>query len=105
MIRVAMPHHLRTLSGVKGELLLEEDEARGGADGPPTVSGVIDAIETRFPMLVGLVRDRASRQRRPLVRFFACGRDLSHESLDTPLPDAVREGREPFMIVGAMAGG
>ena len=97
-IRVILPAHLRTLAQVSGEVSLEVSP-------PVTQRAVLDALETRFPPLSGLMRDRATQLRRPLVRFFACSEDLSHESPDEPLPDPVVQGKEPFMIVGAMAGG
>jgi len=97
-IRVILPVHLRTLAGVSGEVILEIPP-------PATPRAILDALESRFPALVGTVRDRASGKRRPLVRFFACEQDLSHEPLDTPLPEPVARGTEPFMIVGSMAGG
>jgi molybdopterin converting factor small subunit len=98
MIRVVLPAHLRTLAGVDGEVLID-------VPGPPTIRTVLDALETRYPMLRGTVRDYTRQQRRPFVRFYACEQDLSHDSLDTPLPDAVAVGAEPLLIVGAMAGG
>jgi len=98
MIRVVLPAHLRNLAGVDGELTLE-------VAGPATQRSVIDAIEASYPMLRGTIRDRATQRRRAFVRFFACGQDLSHEPGDAPLPDAVAAGREPFLIVGAIAGG
>ena len=98
IIRVVLPAHLRTLAGVKGELKLE-------VDGAATARSVLDTLEIRYPMLRGTIRDQATHKRRPFVRFFACERDLSHESPDTLLPDAVAAGAEPFMIVGAMSGG
>ncbi|HET9097602.1 MAG TPA: MoaD/ThiS family protein [Candidatus Baltobacteraceae bacterium] len=98
MIRVVLPAHLRTLARIGGDVELE-------VDGPATVRAVLDAIETRFPMLRGTIRDQATQRRRPFVRFFACERDLSHESADAALPDAVAQGREPLLIVGAIAGG
>jgi hypothetical protein len=97
-ITVVLPAHLRTLAGVGGEVDLD-------VAAPATPRAVIDAIEARYPMLAGTIRDHATQARRPLVRFYACERDLSHEPLDTPLPEAVVAGREPFLIVGAMAGG
>lgn len=97
-IRVILPAHLRTLAKVTGEVSLE-------VSSPVTQRTVLDALEARFPQLGGLMRDRATQKRRPLVRFFACSEDLSHESPDEPLPEPVLQGREPFMIVGAMAGG
>jgi sulfur-carrier protein len=98
MIRVVLPAHLRTLAKVSGEVQLE-------VDGPVTQRTVLDALEARYPMLGGTLRDYATGQRRPFVRFFACEEDLSHESPDAPLPDAVTNGTEPFLVVGAIAGG
>ena len=98
-IRVVLPAHLRTLARVDGEVRLDMDAAA------PTQGGVLDALEARFPVLRGTIRDHVTHKRRPFVRFFACESDLSHERPDTPLPDAVTAGREPFLIVGAMAGG
>ncbi|MEU4421477.1 MoaD/ThiS family protein [Actinoplanes sp. NPDC024001] len=98
MIRVVLPPHLRTLAQVSGEVQVE-------VDGEVTQRQVLDAVEERFPMLRGTMRDRRTGQRRPLVRFFACEEDLSNESPDAALPDRVAKGEEPFLIVGAMAGG
>lgn len=98
MIRVVLPYHLRTLAGTGGEVEL-------ALAGEATQSAVLDALEARFPALKGTIRDHARRERRPFVRFFAMGEDLSHLAPDAPLPPAVAEGREPFLIVGAMAGG
>jgi hypothetical protein len=98
MIRVVLPAHLRTLARVDGEVTLE-------VDGHVTQRSVLDALEARFPMLRGAIRDHVTERRRPFVRFFACEQDLSHESPDAPMPDAVATGAEPFLIVGAMAGG
>ena len=98
MIRVVLPAHLRTLAGVKGEVELE-------VEGAPTLRSVIDALEARYPVLRGTIRDHGTQHRRPFVRFFACEEDLSLEPPDTPLPDAVTAGSEPFMVVGAIAGG
>ena len=98
MIRVVLPAHLRTLAGVNGELTLD-------VAGLVTQQSVLDALEARYPMLQGTIRDHVTRERRPLVRFFACEEDLSFERPDAPLPDDVAHGREPFLIVGAMAGG
>ena len=98
MVRVVLPAHLRTLARVNGEVTLEVKD-------PVTQRAVLDALEARYPMLCGTVRDHVTHKRRAFVRFFACEQDLSHESLDTPLPDAVVTGSEPFLIVGAMAGG
>jgi len=98
MIRVKLPHHLRTLARVNREIEVE-------VAAPVTQRAILDAVETKYPMLIGTIRERETGQRRSLVRFFASGADLSHESPDTPLPDAVISGAEPFLIVGAMAGG
>ena len=98
MIRVVLPFHLRNLARVDGEVLLE-------IASPITVRAVLDALEVRYPVLRGTVRDHGTLKRRPFIRFFACKEDLSLESLETPLPDAVVRGDEPFLIVGAMAGG
>jgi molybdopterin synthase sulfur carrier subunit len=98
MIRVILPAHLRTLARVDGEVKLE-------VEGQVTQRSVLDALETRYPMLRGTIRDHVTQQRRAFVRFFACEEDLSHESPDAPLPDAVATGAEPFFIVGAIAGG
>jgi molybdopterin synthase sulfur carrier subunit len=97
-IRVVLPHHLRTLAGSGREVDLQVSE-------PPTQRAVLDALEERYPTLRGTIREYGSASRRPLLRFFACGEDLSHESPDSTLPDAVVTGKEPFMIIGAMAGG
>ena len=98
MIRVVLPQHLRTLARVDGEVQLY-------LDGPVTQRSVLDALEARYPVLRGTIRDHVTQRRRPFVRFFACEQDLSHELPDTPLPDAVAMGTEPFLIVGAIAGG
>ena len=98
MIRVVLPAHLRTLARVGNEVELE-------IEGPVTTRRILDAIETRYPMLAGTIRDQITQERRPFLRFFACEEDLSHESPDAPLPEAVAAGREPFLIVGAIAGG
>jgi sulfur-carrier protein len=98
MIRVKLPTHLRTLAQVSGEVELQVEE-------PVTPRAILDALEAQYPMLRGTIRDQATQQRRSLVRFFACGQDLSHASLDAPLPVAIATGAEPFLIVGAMAGG
>jgi molybdopterin synthase sulfur carrier subunit len=98
VIRVVLPGPLRSLADTQGETTLE-------IDAPVTQRAVIDALEARYPMLCGTIRDRITQRRRPFVRFFACERDLSHEAPDAPLPDAVASGAEPFLIVGAMAGG
>jgi len=98
MIRVVLPAHLRTLARVEGELKLE-------VQGPATQRSILDAIEASYPVLRGTIRDQVTQQRRAFVRFFACEQDLSQESPDDPLPEAVAAGVEPFLIVGAMAGG
>jgi molybdopterin synthase sulfur carrier subunit len=98
MIRVGLPAHLRALARVDGEVQLL-------VEGPVTQRSVLDALEARYPMLGGTVRDRESGRRRAFVRFFACEQDLSHDPPDAPLPDAVASGAEPYLIVGAMAGG
>src|SRR6476619_568231 len=98
MIRVVLPAHLRGLAGVSGELQLS-------VEGLVTQRSVLDALESRFPTLRGTLRDHVTQQRRPFVRFFACEQDLSHDSPDAPLPDAVATGAEPFLVVGAIAGG
>jgi molybdopterin converting factor small subunit len=98
MIRVTLPAHLRKLAHVDGEVKLD-------IDGQVTQLSVLDALEARYPMLRGTIRDQVTQQRRAFVRFFACGQDLSHEPPDAPLPDAVATGAQPFMIVGAIAGG
>lgn len=98
MIRVVLPAHLRTLARVEGEVTLT-------VEGPVTQRAVLDALEARYPMLCGTVRDHGTQKRRAFVRFFACEQDWSHESPDTLLPEAVATGAEPFLIVGAMAGG
>ena len=98
MIRVALPQHLRTLAGVDGEVRLEVEE-------PPTQRTVLDALEAQYPVLRGTIRDHGTGQRRAFVRFFACGRDLSLDPADDPLPDEVASGAEVFRVVGAMAGG
>lgn len=98
MVRVYLPAHLRTMARVSGEVAL-------ALDGPVTPRAILDALEARYPMLRGLIRDHTTQRRRALVRFFACGQDISHESVDIALPDAIATGAEPFMIVGAIAGG
>ncbi len=98
MIRVVLPAHLRTLARVGREVTLD-------VEGPATQRSILDALEVRYPMLRGTIRDHVTHQRRAFVRFFACAEDLSHEPADAPLPEAVTMGREPFLIVGAMAGG
>jgi hypothetical protein len=98
MIRVVVPAHLRVLAHIEGELALQ-------VDGPVTQRSVLNAIEARYPMLRGTMRDHVTQKRRAFVRFFACGEDLSNEQPDTPLPEAVTTGAEPFLVVGAIAGG
>ena len=98
MIRVVLPHHLRTLASVGKEVELQ-------VEGLVTQRSVLDALEAQYPVLRGTIRDHATQQRRPFIRYFACGRDFSHEPPDAPLPDAVASGAERFMVVGAMAGG
>ena len=98
MIRVVLPFHLRTLAHVAGEVTLD-------VEGQATQRAVLDALEARYPVLRGTIRDHVTQRRRPLVRFFACGEDLSNEPPDAPLPDAVASGAEPYLVVGAMAGG
>jgi molybdopterin synthase sulfur carrier subunit len=98
MIRVVLPHHLRTLARVGSEVELE-------LDGQVTQRAVLDALESNYPMLRGTIRDHSTQKRRPLVRFFVCGEDVSHDLPDTPLPDAIANGTEPFFIMGAIAGG
>ena len=98
MIRVVIPHHLRTLARVSGEVELE-------VAGPATIAAVLDALEARHPVLRGTIRDHGTGRRRPLVRFFACEEDLSHEPPDAPLPPEVASGKEPFLVIGAIAGG
>ena len=98
MIRVELPYHLRTLAKVDGEVQID-------VQGPVSVRSVLDALEARYPMLRGTIRDQVTGKRRPFLRFFACEEDLSHESADAPLPDAVVNGKEPLLIVGAIAGG
>jgi hypothetical protein len=98
MIRVVLPQHLRTLAHVTGEVHLE-------VEGRVTTRSVLDALEARYPMLCGTIRDHVTQQRRPFLRFFACEEDLSHQPPDSPLPDAVINGKEPFLIIGAIAGG
>jgi hypothetical protein len=98
MIRVELPQHLRTLARVEGEIKLD-------VEGVATQRSVLDALEARYPMLCGTMRDHVTLKRRPFIRFFACQEDLSHESPDAPLPDAVATGAEPFLVVGAIAGG
>jgi len=98
MIRVVLPVHLRTLAHVDGEVQLQ-------VEGPATQRSILDALETRYPVLRGTIRDHVTQKRRAFVRFFACEQDLSHEPPDTPLPDAVATGAESFVVLGAMAGG
>ncbi|HEY8694964.1 MAG TPA: MoaD/ThiS family protein [Chloroflexota bacterium] len=98
MIRVVLPAHLRTLARVEGEVELQVED-------PATLGSVLDALEARYPVLRGTMRDHVTHQRRAFVRFYACEQDLSHEPPDTPLPEAVVTGAEPFLVVGAMAGG
>ena len=98
MIRVILPQHLRTLAQVRGEVELD-------IKGQASQRSVLDALEARYPMLRGTIRDQVTLQRRPFLRFFACEEDLSHESPDAPLPDAVASGAEPLVILGAIAGG
>jgi len=98
MIRVELPAHLRTLAHVNSEVRLE-------ISGPVTQRSILDALEAQYPMLRGTIRDHVSLQRRPFLRFFACAEDFSHESPDAPLPPAIADGSEPFLIVGAIAGG
>jgi sulfur-carrier protein len=98
MIQVIIPHHLRTLAKVSDELQVE-------LNGAATIGGVIDAIEKKYPMLRGTIRNHGTQERRALVRFFACGEDVSHEPVNTPLPVAIVKGEEPFIILGAIAGG
>ena len=98
MIRVVLPHHLRTLARVSDEVQLEVEQ-------PVTLGALLSAVEAKFPALRGTIRDHGTLKRRPFVRFFACEQDLSHEPPDTPLPAAVAAGTEPFFVVGAMAGG
>lgn len=98
MIRVVLPAHLRTLARIEGEVQLE-------VEGQVTQRSIIDALEARYPMLSGTIRDHVTQQRRPYVRFFACEQDLSHESPDAPLPEAIATAAEPFLVIGAVAGG
>jgi molybdopterin synthase sulfur carrier subunit len=98
MIRIILPPHLRTLARVDGEIELD-------LNGAVTQRSVLDALEAKYPMLRGTMRDHVTQVRRPMVRFFACGEDLSHESPDAPLPHAIASGSEPFLIIGAIAGG
>lgn len=98
MIRVIIPHHLRTLAKVSDELQID-------LNGSATIRQVIDAIEEKYPVLRGTIREHGTHRRRALVRYFACGEDVSHEPVDTPLPAAIVQGEEPFVILGAIAGG
>ena len=98
MIRVVLPHHLRTLAGVSGEVTLD-------VRGEMTQRSILDALEASYPMLRGTIRDHVTQTRRPFIRFFACERDLSHDPPDTPLPNEVASGKEPLIVVGAIAGG
>jgi hypothetical protein len=98
VIRVVPPPHLRTLAQVQGKVTLQ-------IDGPVTQRSILDALEVEYPMLRGTIRDHLTQKRRPFLRFFACGADWPHESPDTPLPEAVASGAEPFLVVGALAGG
>jgi sulfur-carrier protein len=98
MIRVVLPAHLRTLARVNGEVTVD-------VDGPVTPRAILDALEANYPVLRGTIRDHVTLQRRPFLRFFACEEDLSHDPPDTVLPQAVAAGKEPFLVVGAMAGG
>ena len=98
MIRVVLPHHLRTLAKVGDEVQID-------VNGPGTVKSLLDALESKYPVLRGTIRDHGTLKRRPLVRFFVCGEDISHESPDSPLPDSIVEGDEPFFVMGAIAGG
>ena len=98
MIRVVLPQHLRTLARVDSEVTLE-------VDGPVTQRSILDALEVRYPVLCGTIRDHVTQQRRPFLRFFACEEDWSHERPDAPLPPQIASGAEPFLVVGAMAGG
>ncbi len=98
MIRVILPYHLRTLAKVGAEVQLD-------VAAPVTQRSVLDALESRYPMLRGTIRDHGTQKRRPMLRFFACEEDFSHESPDAPLPEAVASGKEPFFIIGAIAGG
>ena len=98
MMRIILPPHLRTLAQVDGEVELE-------LNGTPTQRSLLDVLEAKYPILRGTIRDHVTQLRRPMVRFFACGEDLSHESPDAPLPDEIANGTEPFLIIGAIAGG
>ena len=97
-VRIELPAHLRTLAGVGREVSVE-------LEGTVTLGAAVDALEARYPMLRGTIRDQVTHQRRPFLRFFACQEDLSHDSLDSPLPDAIVQGKEPLIVLGAIAGG
>ena len=98
MVRVIIPYHLKSLAQISGEVEL-------GIDGPVTLRSVLDALEARYPMLRGTIRDQVTQQRRPFIRFYACEQDFSNDSPDTEMPSAVASGKEPFLVVGAIAGG
>ncbi|MEP6698350.1 MAG: MoaD/ThiS family protein [Verrucomicrobiota bacterium] len=98
MIRVVLPHHLRTLARAGDEVELE-------SNGPATVRSILDALESKYPMLRGTIRDHGTQKRRPMVRFFVCGEDVSHDPPDNALPEAIGKGTEPFFVMGAIAGG
>jgi hypothetical protein len=98
VIRVVLPFHLRTLARVDGDLTL-------AVDGPVTQAAILDALEARYPMLRGTIRDHSTKRRRPLVRFYVCGKDVTHDPPDAPLPQAVAAGEAPFLVIGAIAGG
>jgi sulfur-carrier protein len=98
MIRVVLPYHLRMLANIDGEVQLELEQ-------PVTIQSLLDALEGRYPMLRGTIRDHGTHERRPFLRYYACQQDYSLESRDTPLPDAIASGREPFLVIGAIAGG
>jgi len=98
MVRVTLPHHLRSLAGVDREVSLS-------VEAPVTVASILSAVESAYPMLKGTIRDHDTLKRRPFLRFFACGEDISTDSPDLPLPDGIASGKEPFMVVGAIAGG
>ena len=97
-IRVALPYHLRNLARIEGDVTLD-------VAAPVTIASILDAVEARYPMLRGTIRDHDTLKRRPFLRFFACEEDLTHDPIDKPLPDAVVQGKEPFLIIGAIAGG
>jgi molybdopterin synthase sulfur carrier subunit len=101
-VRVELPAHLRTLARVGAEVIIP---VAGDAQGRVTPRAILDALEAAYPMLRGTIRDQVTQQRRPFLRFFACAEDVSHESADAPLPDEIARGKEPFLIVGAIAGG